>query len=109
MTLDMANIGTGYTGIGAIIHVYQDVDHRAHHGPRIKVFPGNPGDGNATVVVVPTTLGGSASIKGRLTVKPMIARRALRFAELNQQALIRYWHDPMMLVEDLLAAIVIVD
>jgi len=102
MALDMANLGPDTTGIGAYIHVFQDVNRRARHGPRIKVFPGNPGHGGATVVVVPTAVGQCARIAGKMTVRPATLRRALRFAEINWKPLLRYWRDATMTTADLL-------
>lgn len=102
----MANLGPGTTGIGAYIHVFQNVDRRARHGPRIKVFPGNPGSGNATLVVVPGAPGEKAGVRGLATVPGETLRRALAFAELNWQSLGRYWADPTVTIDELLAVLV---
>jgi len=96
MTLDMSNLEPCDTGTGAYIHVFQDVDRRARHGPRIKVFPGSPGGRNETVVMVPTAAGQRASVKGKVTVRSATLRLALRFAEENWEVLFRYWLDPTM-------------
>lgn len=109
MTLDTANLGPATTGVGAYIHVYQNLDRRARHAPRIKVFPGSPGDGDATTVVVPANSGQEPYVRGKITVKPRTLGRALRFAELNWQLLLHYWRDTTMSTAELLDLLVPVD
>jgi hypothetical protein len=106
MTLDMANIVPSQTGVGAYIHVFQDVDRRSKHGPRIKVFPGNPAEGNATTVCVPTSAGHKACVKGTITVDAKTLQRALRFVEINWKLLSDYWKDSTMGTSALLSRLV---
>jgi len=103
MTLDMSNLRPSITGIGAYIHVFQDVDRRARHGPRIKVFPGSPGGGDATVVMVPTSDRQRAFVKGKTTVGSATLWRAISFVEENWEVLSRFWSDLDMGVDELLA------
>jgi hypothetical protein len=100
--LDMANIGPDDTGIGAYIHIFQDVDSRARHGPRIKVFPGKPKAGNETVIVLSQRRGQHAKVKGVITIDFEVLSRALKFANLNASALVRYWYDSTIGTRELL-------
>jgi len=91
MSFDMANLGPKTTGIGAVIHVYQDLDRRSRHGPRIKVFPGRPSEGNATTITVPTHPTEEPSVIGKSTVSAKVLKLATKFVELNWRALALYW------------------
>ena len=103
MPFEMANLKPDATGIGAYVHVFQDVDARAKHGPRIKVFPGRPREGNATTIAVPAHPSDKARVIGKATVRGKVLRRALRFVDLNWQTLALAWWSSEYSTQDLLA------
>jgi hypothetical protein len=107
VTLDMANLRPSVTGIGAYVHVYQNLDQRARHCPRIKVYPGSPGAGDATTIAIPHHA--DPYVLGSITVSQAVLRRALEFAELNREALTQYWVDPDMGTDELIDELMAVD
>jgi hypothetical protein len=107
MTLDMANLRPSLTGIGAYVHVYQNLDQQARHGPRIKVYPGSPGAGDATTIAIPHDA--DPYVLGSITVSRAVLRRALEFADLNRDALAQYWTDPDMGTDELIDELIAVD
>lgn len=109
MTLDMANLRPSLTGVGAYVHVYQNLDQRARHGPRIKVYPGSPGAGDATTIAIPHDAEQEPHVMGSITVSRTVLRRALRFADLNRDVLTQYWTDPDMGTDELIDELVAVD
>jgi len=108
MPFDMANLKPDLTGVGTYIHVFQDVDRRAKHGPRIKVFPGKPHEGNATSITIPTRANELAHVVGKATIKGKTLKRALEFAKLNWAVLSIYWYHSEYGVDELLEDLVAV-
>ena len=107
VTLDMANLRP--SSVGAYVHVYQNLDQRARDGPRIKVYPGSPGAGDATTIAIPHDGEQEPYVTGSVTVSRAVLRKALHFADLNRDVLTRYWANPDMGTDELLDELVAVD
>lgn len=105
-TLDVANLGPSLTGVGAYVHVYQKLDQRVRYSPRIKVYPGNPGAGDATTIAIPHDAEQEPYVTGSVTVSRAVLRKALHFADLNRDVLTRYWANPDMGTDELLGELV---
>jgi len=101
--LSMADLRPETTGTGFIIHVYKDVDQRAKHSPRIKVFPGRPSAGNSISISIPRV--GEPKIVAGKSQPPFVGKslaQLFMFVEVNRAVLLQYWYNDLYFTEDLL-------
>ena len=94
MPLGMANLRPASTGLAVNIHVWKNIDRRARHGPRVKVYPGKPHEGGEAVVAIPGEDGEPAEVIDEGALSPRELRGVCSFVERNWVWLRLYWSDP---------------
>lgn len=97
-----ANLHPNETGVSAHMHIYKNTKHKARHAARVKVFPGKPHEGNATILTVPHDGDDSSVPIGKVTLPAHIVRKARRFVDRNWEWLLLYWYDPSFNERELL-------
>lgn len=93
--VEMADIRPALTGLRFWVHAYKNIDRRARHGPRLKVYQGARPPQDDISISIPTKAGTEPEVKaGRVVVSAAELATIFRFIMQNRAVLIRYWEDP---------------
>ncbi len=93
--VEMTKLSPQDSGTGSWIHVFEDFNGTARHGPRIRVYPGRQSQGNEVFISVPTHEGEQPQVVAgdRSHFEERALARVLEFVALNREALLRHWND----------------
>jgi hypothetical protein len=101
---EMTDVPKLRSGLDFIFHVYKNVDGKARHGARIKVFPGRPRAGNETEIRLPKV--GAPFVPHKLTISGRDLAKIFQFLETNREAIWKYWDDDVFSSDEMYALLV---